>query len=755
MEKFAEIFNQTASMSVIEYYEQVVQPSFSELFDQVHGVLNGYLVSKVMETKLLELLNIFLVRTRAIELVNCGSNYWGYFKDFTGPYVSQPHPMHTVLLLGLLIWMLILIILPIMSDLILPLLNPLNWIWFLSFKWKNRLVEIILDIGRSYIPGVQEKVEQEVKKVLIGVEEELLAAETKAIEDPQTTLEGFNGLPKNGLSYAQVLDLLKQHANFLNNGEVSLDASEEDDSEDSNTKSRRRVKNSAQDSMLLQPTHAYATGQLSGVVYNGLDEDLLKLAAQSFSLFQLTNPLHPDLFPGVRKMESEVVAMGLKMYGLGDNEGCGNITTGGTESILMACKTYRDVFFKKKKSIFSPLSKRLRKSTELYPPSALVSSESNTIPEIIAPVTIHAAFDKAAWYFGMKLIKVDVRESDGRVDLNEVKRLIGSNTCMIAASAPNFPHGIIDNITELAKLAKLYDIGMHVDCCLGSFVIAHMKQAGFTDIEPFDFSVDGVTSISCDTHKYGFTPKGTSLILYRDSKIRHLQYFSSPEWTGGIYASPTISGSRAGGLVATCWSAMLYMGTDGYVKAAKEIVKVARKIRDSIQSSKGFVGREIEVCWQPMAMVVAIRAKKSPIPQKSSSIKPKPINIYKVGDLMTKKKWNLNALQNPSALHICCTIPTCTSWRMFLEDLEESVKAIATKRDEDQMSGLSAQKDDGNAAIYGMASSIPDKRLVGEITSGYLDVLTMLGPASTSQQTETDKPKTAPKSRRKSKRTQK
>jgi sphinganine-1-phosphate aldolase len=440
-----------------------------------------------------------------------------------------------------------------------------------------------------------------------------------------------------------------------------------------------------------QDQSLWKSGKVSGTVYHGLDTNLTQLINQSYQLFSHTNPLHPDVFPLVRKMESEVVAMCLRMFQcalIGGDDGCGNMTSGGTESILMACKSYRDYYKYRTQN-----------------------------PVMIVPVTVHAAFDKACGYFGIELIKVDV-DSRGGVDVKQVEKLITSDTVMIVGSAPSYPHGIVDDIEALGRLALRYDVGLHVDCCLGSFILPHMAKAGFTDIPPFDFRVSGVTSISCDTHKFGFAPKGSSVVLYRFAKHRHSQYFVSPDWTGGIYASPTIAGSRPGALVATCWAAMVYMGEPGYIEAAGKIVGAARKIRDFISTNKSVLGRELEVCYQPLTMVVAFRSR----PGRNGT---PPVNIYTVGDAMTKLGWNLNALQNPAALHICCTMPTTQSVDQFCRDLESAVSSVASQRDTALKSGKKV-KDEGNAAIYGMAESIPDKRLIGEITKGYLDGLTAI-----------------------------
>ncbi|KTG44828.1 hypothetical protein cypCar_00013322 [Cyprinus carpio] len=218
----------------------------------------------------------------------------------------------------------------------------------------------------------------------------------------------------------------------------------------------------------------WAKGKVSGAVYWG-DEKLTDLLVKVYGEFAWSNPLHPDLFPGVRKMEAEVVRMACALFN-GGPDSCGTVTSGGTESILMACKAYRD----------------------------MAHERGIKHPEIIAPVSVHAAFDKAAHYFGMKLIHIPLDKKTMKVDVKAMRRAISRNTAMLVCSAPQFPHGIIDPIVEVAKLAVKYNIPFHVDACLGGFLIVFMEKAGFK-LDPFDFRVKGVTSISADTHKVTFT----------------------------------------------------------------------------------------------------------------------------------------------------------------------------------------------------------------------------------------------------------
>ncbi|XP_043535103.1 sphingosine-1-phosphate lyase 1 isoform X2 [Chiloscyllium plagiosum] len=407
-------------------------------------------------------------------------------------------------------------------------------------------------------------------------------------------------------------------------------------------------------------------GQVSGTVYSG-EEQLTKLMVKVYGDFAWSNPLHPDIFPGVRKMEAEVVRMACTLF-RGGPESCGTVTSGGTESILMACKAYRD----------------------------LGSERGVKYPEIVAPKSAHAAFDKAAQYFGMKIVHVELDKTTMQVDVKAMKKAISRNTVMLVCSVPQFPHGIMDPVEEVAKLAVDYDIPLHVDACLGGFLIVFMEKAGYS-LPPFDFRVKGVTSISADTHKYGYAPKGSSVVLYSNKKYRHYQFFVAPDWQGGIYASPTIAGSRPGGIIAACWATMMYMGEDGYVKATKKIIDTARYIEAQLKKIK-----EIFIFGKPEVSVVAIGSQT--------------FDIFRLSNLMTSKGWNLNTLQFPSSIHICVTLLHTKNGvaDQFVEDLRESVAEIMKNPGE---------KTTGRGAIYGMAQSIPDRTLVTEISHGFLDCL--------------------------------
>jgi sphinganine-1-phosphate aldolase len=296
-----------------------------------------------------------------------------------------------------------------------------------------------------------------------------------------------------------------------------------------------------------------------------------------------------------------------------------------------------------------------------------------------------------------------------QVDIKSVSRLINSNTILLVGSAPNFPHGIIDDITALSKLAVKRKIPLHVDCCLGSFLVPFLEKAGF-ETEPFDFRLKGVTSISCDTHKYGFAPKGNSTVLYRDALLRSYQYFISPDWSGGVYASPSIAGSRPGALIAGCWASLMSLGEAGYIEACSSIVGATKKIIEAIQEHPG-LNNDLEVLGHPLVSVVAFNSKT--------------LDIYDIADAMSAKGWHLNSLQSPPAIHVAVTMPIVKVWEKLVADLEAVIEGEKEKERVRIVEGKGAKgKSVGDsAALYGVAGSLPNKSVVVELASGFLDTL--------------------------------
>ncbi|KAH7015658.1 pyridoxal phosphate-dependent transferase [Ilyonectria destructans] len=421
-------------------------------------------------------------------------------------------------------------------------------------------------------------------------------------------------------------------------------------------------------------------GCVSGAVYHGEDE-LLKLQTEAYGKFTVANPIHPDVFPGVRKMEAEVVSMVLSLFHAPPHA-AGTSTSGGTDSILMAC-----------------LAARQRAYHE----------RGVTEPEMILPETAHTAFHKASQYFKIKMHFVACPAPNYQVDVKAVSRLVNPNTVLLVGSAPNFPHGIIDDIVALSQLAIRKNVWLHVDCCLGSFMVPFLEKAGF-ESQLFDFRLKGVTSISCDTHKYGFAPKGNSTVLYRSADLRTYQYFVSADWSGGVYASPGMAGSRPGALIAGCWASLMSMGEAGYIDACTQIVGTTKKISDALRTTPA-LGGELEILGKPLVSVVSFTARN--------------LNIYDIADGMGAKGWHLNSLQNPPAVHIAVTLPITKAWERLVSDLEAVVEDEREKERARLVEGKTPKgKAMGDqAALYGVAGSLPNKSVVVDLATGFLDIL--------------------------------
>lgn len=418
-------------------------------------------------------------------------------------------------------------------------------------------------------------------------------------------------------------------------------------------------------------------GKISGAVYHG-GQDLIHLQSLAFEKYCVANQLHPNVFPGVRKMESEVVSMTLDIFNAPKDTGCGTTTSGGTESILLACLSAKTYAYQK---------------------------YGITEPEMVLPVTAHAGFHKAAYYFGIKMRRAELDPVTFKVDLNRVKKLINRNTVLLVGSAPNYPHGVVDDIQGLGKLGQKYQIPLHIDCCLGSFAIAFMEKAGFYDIPPFDFRVPGVTSISCDTHKYGFAPKGSSVVMYRNEALRASQYYVSTDWIGGVYGSPTLAGSRPGALVVGCWATMVHLGKKGYTDSCREIITATRKIRSGIEKELP----ELQIIGDPLCCVVSFMSNQ--------------LNVYELGDKLSKMGWHLSALQKPAALHIAVTKLSINSVDKLIADLKAVVKEMKKNSNQKPAS-------DGTAALYGVAGSIKTTGVADKVVLGYLNTLYKLSPPS-------------------------
>merc|ERR1712130_94943 len=418
----------------------------------------------------------------------------------------------------------------------------------------------------------------------------------------------------------------------------------------------------------------YQAGKSFGGIYTDY-KNVEEVEKGAMVMYCGSNGLYPTTFPGLRKVEAEVVRMACTLLH-GDAESCGTMTSGGTESILCAMKTYRD------------------------------RGEAMGIrePEAIVPESAHAAFIKGAHFFGIKLIYAKVGP-DYRVDVADIKRHLSRNTVMVVGSAPTFPHGVIDPIEEIAALlADHPHIGLHVDACLGGFILPWVERAGRLK-RRYDFAISRVTSISADLHKYGFAPKGASVILYRNKDIRKYQYFSYCDWSGGLYCSPAVQGSRAGGPMAGAWAVFVHMGKNGFEESTRHYLDAYDTVVNGIKTTPGL--RLMSDCD---GCVVAYTSDE--------------VDIYKVGDAMLERGWTVNRMQRPRCLNIQIGSRKNFDAAGYVQALRESVEDVKQNP---------AKYEGGMAGIYGMAATLADARSVQpleEILSGYMDALYLTRPSS-------------------------
>ena len=406
-------------------------------------------------------------------------------------------------------------------------------------------------------------------------------------------------------------------------------------------------------------------GFVSGAVYHG-DESHIEFLNQVYAINSQSNPLHADVWPSTTKFEAEIVAMTAHMLGGDGQDVHGTVSSGGTESIMLAMKTYRD-WARETKGI--------------------------TQPEMIVPVTAHAAFDKASQYFNIKTVHIPI-DANFRADVNAARKAVNKNTIVIVGSAPSFPHGAIDPIEELSELAREHGIGFHTDACLGGFVLPWAERLGYP-VPKFDFRLPGVTSMSADTHKYGYAAKGTSVVLYRGLELLHHQYYTAADWPGGLYFSPTFAGSRPGALSAACWAALTSIGEQGYLDATKRILETAAQVKEGIRQIP-----ELRVLGDPL-FVIAFASDS--------------MDVYKALDFMSHKKWSLNGLHKPTCVHLCVTLRHTQPGvaERFLADLREAVEHVRAHPEEKGTM----------APVYGMASTIPMRGLVSDMLKKYLDLI--------------------------------
>jgi len=452
-------------------------------------------------------------------------------------------------------------------------------------------------------------------------------------------------------------------------------------------------------------------GKAFSLVFAAGDQ-VSELLKEAYTLFFSENGLNPMAFPSLRKFEAEVVAMCIDLLG-GGEQAAGNMTTGGTESLLVTVLTAREW--------------------------ARANRPEIRFPEMVLPATAHPAFDKAAHYFGVKAIRVPVR-ADFRADVEACRAAITSQTVLMVGSAPSYPQGVIDPIPELAQIAQERKLLFHVDACVGGLMLPFVRRLGYP-VPGFDFQVPGVTSISADLHKYGYSAKGSSVILYRTHELRRHQFFVTTDWSGGVYASPTMAGTRPGGPIAASWAILNYLGEEGYLKIADTVMKTTTSLRQGVTAIRG-----LKVLSTPEMSVFAIASDE--------------LNVYEIADEMTLRGWHMDRQQFPPSLHVTVNYGHAGSVDAFLQDLAAAAaevrrpslrkmgnalflnlaKTMVKLLPKETVSKLTASASSAlgdtasggaqrSAAMYGMIGTLPNRGDLHEVVLDLIDGMTRIPEA--------------------------
>jgi sphinganine-1-phosphate aldolase len=363
--------------------------------------------------------------------------------------------------------------------------------------------------------------------------------------------------------------------------------------------------------------------RLFGLVYPTGRPALEELLAAVNRRYLFHNALNPFKFPEIATLEAEVVGMTGALVHL-PTEGGGSMTSGGTESILMSMLVNR----------------------------ARARARGVDRPQILAPVSAHPAYAKAAHYFDMDLVPIPL-DPWYRADVAAASELIGPSTAVVVASAFSYPYGIVDPVTELAALAAEHGVGCHVDACIGAFVLPFLERLGVA-VPPWDFRVPGVTEISADIHKYGFAPKGASVVLHRDPDWFAHQVFLYDRWPSGLYGSPGVAGARSAAPIATAWAVLRHLGFDGYLDIHRDLLATTRAFGVAIGEMP-----ELELVGDPIGPVLAFT---------SATLDPAA-----VGDAMDDRGWHLNRIVDPPGLHLMLSPAHAGVLDALLADLRAAV----------------------------------------------------------------------------------
>ncbi len=401
---------------------------------------------------------------------------------------------------------------------------------------------------------------------------------------------------------------------------------------------------------------AWKTGRIWSMMYS-VDEEHKTLVEEAYRSFLTENYISPFTFASLQRMEQEVIAMSKNLLN-GPESVCGTMTSGGTESIFLCVYTYREWARKNRPQVQHP--------------------------ELVMSSTTHPAFEKAAHILNIKIRRAKVDENQAAQPA-EMAKLVNKNTILIVASAPSYPHGILDPVQEIAVLAQKHQLPLHVDACVGGFMLPWVEKLGYS-MPAWDFRVPGVTSMSADAHKFGYGAKGASVLLFSKMDYLRHQFFVSTEWAGGVYASSTLMGSRSGGPIAAAWTAMQHLGQNRYLDLAREIMEGVDRLKMGLEGIP-----EVQIIGHPAMNILAYCTHRN-----------KP-DIFVVADLLIEKGWVLDRQHLPNSIHLTVMRHNLPVIGQYLSDLKE---AIATAK---ANPNLVAQ---GEAAMYGILSRLPMRGMV-------------------------------------------
>jgi glutamate/tyrosine decarboxylase-like PLP-dependent enzyme len=390
---------------------------------------------------------------------------------------------------------------------------------------------------------------------------------------------------------------------------------------------------------MKQDDQDWRGGRVFSLVYSAGDE-VHELLADALALYSAENGLNVLAFPSIGVMQHDIVCNAATLLGADDPRAGGAVegylTSGGTESLLQAVKTARDV----------------------------ARDRGIGRPSVVAGESAHAAFTKAADYFDVDLVRVPVGP-DYRVSVETLADACTDDTIMVVGSAPSYPQGVIDPIADIAALAEQRGILCHVDACMGGFLLPFLTELGRLDV-PFDFRLPGVTSMSADVHKYGYASKGVSVILYRTHELARKQLFVTSDWLGGLYASTAMAGTRPAGPIAAAWAALMHIGHQGYLDLTRTAHDAARQLRAGIEAIDG-----LEVRGDPQTTVMAFGARN-----------PEALDIFAVGERLANEGWYLDRQNRPDSLHATVHAGSAATVPGLVTDLARAVRAVGSARAE-------------------------------------------------------------------------